>query len=303
MNEDNALARDFVEILLGDDQLDGTRQCSFEISVKTQVPEGGNCVDMVITVCSRRIGVENKLDSPEGRGQLRRYLATPLDRLAYVTPAIREVDEAVILDAHYLRPEGKNHFCWSDFYDVIARRANDASILTEALLTLFKDLGFDPPHEEIGDLQNQENRENFSKLWRATKVMLRRRGWKRLDSGSTAEMYVKNGTSESVEQLWCDPRWTGNNLRLRVTLKDPRKTEDVANYLKQKLEFRGVRPLINRAESRRARGKIQVVDVVITFDNLFARIESHEEIETRLAEFVIHVLDEVHVGACKSGGS
>jgi exodeoxyribonuclease-3 len=68
--------------------------------------------------------VEHKLDALLHEKQLENYLDLDPTRnyLALIAPAYQTVPEMVLRDARYLKPEGKAHFRWSDFYEAVKSR-------------------------------------------------------------------------------------------------------------------------------------------------------------------------------------
>lgn len=65
--------------------------------------------------------VEHKLDALLHANQLESYLdlASRNTLLALIAPAYQSVPAAVLGDPRFLKPEGKEHFRWSDFYDAV----------------------------------------------------------------------------------------------------------------------------------------------------------------------------------------
>ncbi len=152
---DPVLARDFLLQVCGED-VEAVSVARAEIQIETQKEFPGACLDMLFWLDGKStVGFENKLWSPESEGQLSKYLRLGLNRMAFITDYYAPVEDEVLQDPHYRAPQnGRHHFVWSDFYSVVETSAkkNAAPFLNRALLELFKHLGFEPPHPQIGDL-------------------------------------------------------------------------------------------------------------------------------------------------------
>jgi hypothetical protein len=302
LKEDPELTKSFLIQICGG-EVNGISVSSSSIILKTQEQlSATSCIDMVFHLGGNKlIGIENKLWSPEGEGQLLKYINHPLDRLAYITGYYSNVPAEVVKDPRYLKPQnGRQHFMWSDFYGLIEKSVRElsASILNKALLALFESLGFNPPHPDIGELLHTnpeeigiENRKNFKKLWNLTRQGLQERGWKKIYPGSIAELYVESGSSKKIESAWLDPMWQRGNLRIRLT---PKSTVNPVELL-ARLESAGL-PLKNDLkvipnQAPRKMRKIQVIEVRIPLNKLFANISDSESLSKRLAQFVWAVFD------------
>jgi exonuclease III len=68
--------------------------------------------------------VEHKLDALLHKEQLENYLSLDPSRnyVALIGPAYQMVPEVVLSATRYLKPEGKDHFRWSDFHGAVASR-------------------------------------------------------------------------------------------------------------------------------------------------------------------------------------
>ena len=297
---DPVLARDFLLQVCGED-VEAVSVARAEIQIETQKEFPGACLDMLFRLDGKStVGVENKLWSPESEGQLSKYLRLGLNRMAFITDYYAPVEDEVLQDPHYLAPQnGRHHFVWSDFYSVVETSAkkNAAPFLNRALLELFKHLGFEPPHPQIGDLLHPDpgiqkiNRENFAKLWEPTRQGLQKRGWKSIGRGSVAELYVQNGIARNLAWAWIDPIWGG--LKVRLTLREGVSPGEVIERLKSvHLPYRediGISEMHPRG--RKEPGI--VVEVRISLTKLLAKTTTVEEMEARLADFVLNVFDLV----------
>jgi hypothetical protein len=169
--------------------------------------------------------VEHKLYSPEGKGQLAKYLALDaFDAVAFVTAYASDISPEVLEDPRYARPSGPQpHFLWSDFYDLLENGAGSA--LTSPLRSLFDHLNFQPPTAAVGDLNTmdeevrQRERANFMKLYAPLAAALRDRGWKH--EISTPPRMDRVGPSGSAFTLLAvEPIDAGRTIRLRLYTGD-----------------------------------------------------------------------------------
>ena len=300
LREDSRLAREFLVTLCGN-QVDGVSLQNTAISIATQQVRGNCCVDMVFSLDrGKTIGVENKLESPEGKDQLARYLALGFSRLAFITGFYTKVGSEVSRNERYVRPsKEREHFLWSDFYQLLDEHteAAPAAVLTRALRELFAYLGFDPPKPEIGDLldsdpeRSRENRLNFTKLWEPARAGLRERRWTKITPGSIAELYVSKGTAKRVQKAWLDPTWTRGNLRIRLTPNRGVAAEGIERLLAaaELPQRNAVR--ISRRDVKDRKTPETVVEVAISLKRLLGGEKDHERMARTLAEFTLAVFD------------
>ena len=255
------------------------------------------CVDMVFTLGrGRRIGVENKLFAEEGKDQLRNYLRLDLTRVAYITARDTRVENDVRNCDRYLKP-ARGHFLWADFHPQVESCATRAlaPLLTKALLELFQHFGFEPPKPEIGDLLDPDesvrraNRENFVKLWETTRLGLSRLGWKQIDPGSIAELYVDDGPPGLVKRVWLDPTWGRGLLRVRVTPHEGKLTEVEERLLAAELPHREDLEIYRGRGAGRVRDP-EYADVTISLRKLMGGTADTSIMKDQLAEFVLAVL-------------
>lgn len=302
LREDPQVAKDFVIYLCGE-ELDEVTISATAVTIETQVSFIGSCIDMVITLNGRKtIATEHKLWSPQAKGQLSRYLKLGFDRLAFITGYHSEVSKKVFDHPCYMKPlNGRKHFMWSDFYELLEKslQTPSATTLNRALLTLFRDYGFEPPKPEIGDLLDPDpavsrrNRKNFAKFWELTRRLLRKKGWKEFGIGSIAELYVSEGPTKRLAWAWLDPIWQRGSLRIRLTLDKSSYLETVEkNLLSPEFPFHND---INIVETRASRkeGREEVLDILIPMKKLLADAHDAESISKKLAGYVLAVFDTV----------
>jgi len=300
LQEDPGLALDFLAILTsGWTGLTRVESEALQIQTQRNFPDAGCCVDMVFQRGGIQLGLENKLDSPQGERQLERYLDLGFERLAFLTRRPSYIEDVVLRHPQYLKPRsGRTHFMWNDFHAVVEKHARrpGSQQFTRALLALFIHLGFEPAHPGIGDLvhedeqQQNANRTNFAKLWEGTRKGLRDRGWKSIGRGSIAELYLDKGSSTRVKRAWIDPTWTRGMLRVRLT-PQAGVTADALMARIAPVPLPGGDDVQIRIETLKRKVKESVVDVMVPFKQLLGTTEDTERIDSRLAEFVLAVFD------------
>lgn len=301
LREDLSLARASLETICGP-EVEGVRIADSRIDIDTQVQFRGSCIDMVFNLDNNiSVGVENKLWSPEGPGQLSRYLKLPLDALAFVTGYYATVSPTVLENPRYLKPaKRRDHFMWQDFYEDLRIHAERGPrpCLTDSLLGLFEHLGFAPPHPEIDDLHPDEDvdgqdKRNFAKLWEPTRQGLRERGWKTIRPSYIAELYVEQGSSKRLEWAYLDPIWQRGSLRIGLTFQEDVDLSEMASLLEESKEILHPDMEVVIAKRHRKEGLIDVVDVLVPMTKLFEGLTHAESIAQRLSDYTLAVFDIV----------
>jgi hypothetical protein len=313
LKEDEELAKDFVELICGRKEMEGIKIQACAISTMTQRSypgelAPGSCLDMVFSIghdgSTFMIGVENKLGSPQGPGQLLKYLKLPeLSGVGYITPDHQKIEEKVSHHPRYLKPSavGRDHFMWTDFYRLVEKSSQRSSSkgFSGALLTLFKDRGFEPPISEIGDLQDSEpeirdkNRKNFAKFWELTRSRLKDRGWSSFEPGTIAELYVRQGESRVVSMMWLDPMWRAGSIRVRLSFANAGFPEKARNLL-QAADYSFHDLVEMQALQVRRKNELRpILDVWISQRKLFTKPSDAQHISQRLADFTTSIFDQV----------
>lgn len=276
-------------------------QCGWDrpriTSVETQISyvESKCRPDMRITLDDGHIILcEHKLEAGETKRsesdapfQLRRYLCLPVDGLVYVRSTWKPTAEDVLGNPRYIKPDGKEHFLWRDFYPILASYQDQ---FTRWLREGFELLGFTPPHPTMGDLEDRDvkkrrkNRKNFAKMWNDTKALAGDLGWK-VGTGSIVELYLSNNPRSLVEDVFISPAKFERFL-FRVTPrmgnidKALRSLENAAKFLNIPVE-------VEMAVVPRKEGKVEVVEVKSTLRNVVgSEPKKPEEIEKNLREFI-----------------
>lgn len=139
LNRDLGLAQAVADILMKDRGL---------ASKVIRVTDHPNCnslkqPDFCIECEGLNILVEHKLDALLHEYQLESYLNLDPARnyVALIAPAYQTVPETVIGHARYLKPEGKDHFKWSDFHGAVKSRPG---WLTQEFADYMTSLGMAP---------------------------------------------------------------------------------------------------------------------------------------------------------------
>ena len=317
LRSDPEFKRGFLEKLCG--PVVGKSVLSQEaIDVKTQVGFDGAVPDMIFCIAGKvSIGVENKLQSPEGREgygrtQLKKYLklvdAGELSGLAFITGYPANVLPQVVSHKGYLCPlEGgekqREHFMWRDFYPLIEKRASKSRTgLAKALKRLFEYLGFEPPSPNIGDLNDPDiekakrNKQNFAPFWDLTCQELKSRGW---DVGPVdiSGLWAWDGKTKRVRNADINPNY-GNCLRFNLTLRKGASRQAVIDALSglERVYGRDLRvepDVALRVAPRKAGGKLRKVPIVKVLYPLRKLVEDKKRIPEKLAEIVLEVVDKV----------
>jgi hypothetical protein len=267
--------------------------------VATQLRYPGSQVDLVLTLGDgRRIGVEHKLYSPEGKGQLDKYLALDVfDAVAFVTAYASDISDQVLADSRYVRPGGlQPHFLWSDFYDLVAAEGGE-EVLRPALRCLFDHLNFQPPVAAVGDLESpdaevrQREVANFMKLYAALAASLRDRGWRH--ELARPPRFDRIGPEGSpVTLLAVEPADRGSSLRLRLYMPDAALRDALLASFAALMEPAAsvrIRPVTAQAQPSRR----HVIDVRISLSDLFAGATDASAMMIAIQRFVEQYLDVV----------
>jgi len=268
--------------------------------ITTQQHFEHSIVDMVITINNKyKIGIENKLWSPQGDGQLEKYTEIPeLNYLAFITGYYNShISENVMESSIYLKPLYREHFVWYDFFDLFQPEnyCAENKNIQRSMLKLFTWLDFDPPHPAIGNLNDENekvaeiNRKNFKKLWPLTIENLRNLGWEKFASGTIAELYVDQGKSDKLSWVWINPV---NNKEIKVRLNFYKNIdiEPIQRKLFDHKDF--IHPDIKvstKIIKDRVDGPEKVLDVRLPLKKLFENKQRPEELCLELSRFVVAI--------------
>lgn len=146
LQENAAFCKKFLEVIIGS-SIPDLRLEDAQIQLHTQVSLPFSKIDMVFIINETlHIAVENKLWSKEGGGQLKKYLNhDQLHYLAFITAESGySIEDSVVNNIGYLRPENRKHFIWQDFLPIIHELAvgSEVAFSIAELRSLCHYLGF-----------------------------------------------------------------------------------------------------------------------------------------------------------------
>lgn len=315
LNADPNLARAVAKALnRGRDLIGGT---SISRSIVRAEPQfscksgGLQCfVDIRLHIGDRvRIGMEVKLDAPEGSlpsgdRQLRKYLnIRSLTHVACVTGYNTTVDPQVLRSARYLRPSGRQHFLWSDFYGLITQAAarRGTPHLHKELLQLFHSRRLEPMHPDLPDLSTEEGREKFRPLWRATESALRKFYPRVSIPRSNAVLYAFDPDDSTAWKIGLTPALNPGVLQLWLYM-ETRKSRDAALVSIRRMV--GTQSGVWRGasvESRDGKGRSpHCLALWLPYRSLFQRRSSTSSKQRRLAHVVTMVVQAAGKGTVTS---
>ncbi len=301
LQENPDFCRKFLMVLCGE-KVDSVPISTAKIEIKTQQSGPNSRIDMEIILNKRKkIGIENKLDSPEGKGQLLKYLELPIDRLAFITREYIRVNKKVLRQTkRYLRPNDKRaHFFWSDFYRKLESSAKKypGYSLTRALFELFNHLGFKPPMSEIGDLKNDSVvAKKFLKYWDLTAKKLGEMGWVSKVLMCRAGQWCWDDKSKVIESVWLDPVEVPGVLRARISFQK-NHNDYIARTKKflQSKRFQYYDDVDIIDSVGKIKGKtIPILEVSIPTHTLFDIHPKPEQIRRRLSNFSLSIISYIN---------
>jgi hypothetical protein len=163
-----------------------------QIQTQCRMKGGSARCDLVLHAGSERVAVEHKLDAPQGRDQLPKYLALPraeVSRVALVAADYQAVPARVVSASRYIRPSsGQEHFLWADFYPLLRHSQSRGHEVAQATRGLFDRLGLQPAHLLIGDLGTRDRERRMAldaRLYRAWQPLLESLSERTADQRST----------------------------------------------------------------------------------------------------------------------
>jgi len=319
LEEDQILARGFVSVLACGKRLGGVNIGSATIGIETQCHFRGQGarVDMVIRVgpCIT-IGVEHKLLAPEGRDQVERYLAIPKAMLTYIavitgrkTKLGIDAANSARVRSRLLRPSAtRNHFLWSEFYDLIANQRSTRrplSPLRRAFVELLNANYLQAAHPLIGYVKHGDADEveradaRLFDLWRSTIRALERpkHGFDIFESmNSRSELYASAGDSRRPSPLCevrLDPRHSPGALRISLKSHSRAASDRVLTQLRRAKAIPHQRHIELRQHLLK-KGQVSgswSVDVMIPWVALLGRCSTRKSVEPTLKRFVVALVE------------
>jgi hypothetical protein len=265
--------------------------------VETQVSyPGTSCQpDMRLRLMDGHVVLaEHKLDALETMGpesnerdQLRRYLELPVDGVIYVRASWKPPGQDVLDHPAYIRPHGREHFQWRDFYPLLP---SDGDLFLSWLREGFEHLGFTPPHPAIGDLNSPDpeacraNRQNFAKLWSSIRSLAHDLGWT-VGTGAIAELYLWNSPSKHASEVFISPT-RAERFLVRVT-PTPGSEEVALGLIRKAAEGLQFTVEVDRNIVNRKQGRVPVIDIKTTILEILGEEEqSTAAMEGRLLAYI-----------------
>jgi hypothetical protein len=315
LNADPLVARDFAARLNGGrDRIQGTSISRADIRVIPQYScrsRGRQCyVDLRLEIGRVAIGVEVKLDAPEGvlpsgDRQIDKYLQIKnLTHVAYVTGYHTVVQNSVLQRrARYLRPRNRDHFLWSDFYSLFlaASKRRTAPQLHQALIELFHARHLEPSHPELPDLSTVEGRSGFRPFWKLTRRKLARRYDIVAPTRINATTYAWSYDYSNAWKIAIEPAFNPGLLRVWLYMQTrPARDEGV----KKLRRLFGDDPMFFGAtvEPRTGSGVAKAgISVWIPYRTMFPRRSSDQTKQIRAAEIIDRIIVTVNGPAERDG--
>jgi hypothetical protein len=299
---DSDVRRAFADYVLGDYAARHGWSEPEIVDVSTQVSFPGTscCPDMVLRLSDGHVvGCEHKVEATETisvdltlpsdeRRQLQRYLSLPIDALVYVRASTKSPANAVQGHEKYVRPQRGAHFLWWEFHDILS---SGNTVFSQWVMRGFETLGYTPPLEEVGDLDDPDrelrnrNQSEFAKHWRMTRALASSLGW-RVGSGGRCELYLMNNESAASPFVWVNPHAGGKPVLLvRATPAAAARLADLERRMRE-VARESLHPfIVTQQRVPRKDGVVEVIDATIPLQHLLGGT-SGGEIEQILLESV-----------------
>lgn len=262
---------------------------------------------MIVSDGRLRIAVEHKLDARQGLGQLAKYLGLPskhVTHLAFVAADQHSIPRSVREHKRYLNPKsGQAHYFWADFWPLMKMAEQRNVLFVPELLELLTTLGLQATHSLIGNLRHPDpDRARFfdgrlSRAWTPLRISLRRRGWRKIEPSfrkqtRTSELYLWDGPSTVLREVWLDPFSSPSALLVRLKSD----SIDKRDRMHGRLESRRPKYYLGMAlgiqtESRPSGWYPYAVDVRVPWSLLLDRVTRQADVPSRLKKIVLAVID------------
>jgi hypothetical protein len=295
LRQDTKLTESFLGVLLKGNRL-GLLVTPI-VEVQTQVPYPGSIPDIVLVMeKGNRIMIENKMDAPEGKEQLKRYLSLhDLTALAFITRNSRKglVEKGVIDDARYLHPEGRDHFLWSDFHDTVEGRSKEdkASPMVSAFLYLLQELGQRPDRAQSRRWQDDTPEEERLRklLLEPTLDALKKKGWRVNFDQKGREIYAKKGQWPRMKRIYLNTWSSPGEFQLRL---DFAESQEMGPLLKKALgspSFPQEHLTVDILRVGKSELGRKALDFFIAKENLFCEVSDDEGKRKVMKDFVVKI--------------
>ena len=295
LRQDQIMANDFITLLLSDNRA-GLSPGPLK-KIQTQVNYPGAVPDMMFIMDGGiNIFIENKMDSPEGKDQLKRYLDIPdLSALAFVTRTSRkgQVAETVLDEPRYLKPDDRDHYIWSDFHEIVERRSNEQGVspLLPAFLYLLRGLGQRPDRAQTRRWQDDTSEEERFRKWFLEFVFndLGGKGWKVNWDQKGREIYARGGPVGKMKRIYLNTWSNPGEFQVRVDFEETTNTEILLNkaLLAKNLPQDDMNVEVYKAKKHEKDRKS--LDFFIAKDNLFQELVEDADKRSRIRDYVMAV--------------
>jgi hypothetical protein len=267
------------------------------VEVQTQVSYPGSIPDIVLVAENgSRIMIENKMDAPEGKDQLKRYLSLhDLTALAFITRNSRNglVEKDLIGDVRYLHPEARDHFLWSDFHDAVEGRSKEdgASPMVAPFLYLLQGLGQRPDRAQSRRWQSDTPEEERLRKWflEPTLDALKKKGWRVNFDQKGREIYAKQSPWPRMKRIYLNTWSSPGEFQLRLDFPESQEMEPL---LKKALESPSLPQGHLTVDILRA-GKSEpgrkALDFSIAKENLFYGVSDDEDKRKVMMDFIVKI--------------
>jgi hypothetical protein len=295
LRHDKNLADGFLNVLLKRNRLG--LLVTPVVDVQTQVPYSGSIPDMVLVMGNgHRIMIENKMDAPEGKDQLKRYLALhDLTALAFITRNSRKglVEKDVIGDARYLCPEGRDHFLWSDFYDTVELRSKDdgASPMVSSLLYLLQGLGQRTDRAQSRRWQDDTPEEERSRklFLEPTLEALRKKGWRVNFDQKGREIYARESPWPIMKRIYLNTWSSPGEFQVRVDFSESEEPELLLKKASEAPTLPQEHMTVEIVRGRKSEPDRKALDFFIAKENLFRGLSDDEDRRMILKDLVLNI--------------
>jgi hypothetical protein len=296
LRQDGKLTERFLGVLLKGNRL-GMSVAPI-VEVQTQVPYPGSIPDIVLVAENGdRIMIENKMDAPEGKDQLKRYLSLHnLTALAFITRNSRMglVEEDVIGDSRYLRPEGRDHFLWSDFHDTVEERSKEggASPMVSSLLYLLQGLGQRPDRAQSRRWQDDTPEAERLREWilEPTLKAFERKGWADVIYDQIKrEIYARQGKWPIMKRIWLNTWSSPGEFQIRVDFDESQNLELLLKKALKKTTLPQDHLTVEFYKPKKNEKDRKALDFFIAKENLFKGVPDDDAKRTTLRDFVIEI--------------
>lgn len=309
LNADLELARAFARTLnRGRDRIGGTSISRSDVRVIPQffcLSQARRCyVDLRLEIGKQAIGIEVKLDAPEGSlpsgdRQIEKYLQIrQLTHVAYITGYHTDVEPSVKRRrTRYLKPLDRDHFLWSDIYPIVlaASRRRTAPQLHQALLELFHARHLEPSHPELPDLSTVEGRREFRSFWLLTRKRLGRRYDVVAPTRINATTYAWSYDNSNAWKIALEPAFNPGLLKIWLYMRS-RSAQDESLRNLRSLFNKDVRALRGATAERRVGTGIAKAGIAVwlPYRFIFPRTSSLGSKQERLAEVIDRIVVAVN---------